>query len=354
MHRQMHGLMERAVAVATGTRPHPNPRVGAVVVGSDGSVLAECSHFGPGSPHAEAAALGEAGEAARGGTLYVTLEPCVHHGRTPPCVEAVIGAGISQVVIGAVDPDERVAGAGIRRLAEADVEVVVGVAAEAVARLDRGYFHHRSTGRPFVTSKMAMTIDGQIAAIDGTSQWITSDEARTDAHRLRAEADAVMIGAGTLRIDDPQLTVRLDDYTGSQPRPIVVAGARPLPEEAALWGRDPLIYRPEPTDDAPPGAEVVSLWHPAGVDLEAMLSDLGKRGIVDVLVEGGPTLAKGLLAGGLIDRFVFYLAGRLAGGSGLGAFSGSFPTLGASRVLEITAVERIGPDLRIEAELGER
>lgn len=346
-------LMRLAVAAAAGTQPHPNPRVGAVVVGSDGTVLAERAHVEPGEPHAEASALAAAGDAARGGTLVVTLEPCTHYGRTPPCVDAILAAGIRRVLVGAVDPDERVAGQGIASLEAAGVEVVTGVAPDTVAGLDPGYFHHRITGRPLVTLKIAMTIDGQIAAADGTSRWITSEEARHDAHGLRADSDAVMIGAGTLRADDPRLDVRLDGYSGRQPQPIVVAGNLPLPETASLWDRHPMIYRPQHGDDEPRGSEVVALWHRDGVDLEAMMSDLGKRGVVDLLVEGGPTLAKSLLTAGLVDRFVFYIAGRIAGGLGMSPFGGSFPTLGASRPLLILGVDRMGPDLRIDAIAGE-
>ncbi|MGH8875215.1 MAG: bifunctional diaminohydroxyphosphoribosylaminopyrimidine deaminase/5-amino-6-(5-phosphoribosylamino)uracil reductase RibD, partial [Acidimicrobiia bacterium] len=225
-------LMRRAIDLARPNRTHPNPRVGAVVVAPDGTVVGEGAHPGAGLPHAEALALAAAGDAAAGATLYVTLEPCGHHGRTPPCTETVVASGVRRVVVGVTDPDPRVAGAGLARLRATGLEVTVGVLEAEVEALDPAYFHHRRTGLPLVTLKAAITLDGQAAAQDGTSQWITGPEARADAHRLRAEADALMVGAGTLRVDDPLLTVRLDGYEGPQPVPVVVAGRRPLPASA--------------------------------------------------------------------------------------------------------------------------
>ena len=338
-------LMREAISLAAGTRPHPNPRVGALVLDVTGEVVSRAAHAGPGEPHAEALALAQAGERARGGTLVVTLEPCDHTGRTPPCTGAILGAGVVRVLVGVVDPDPRVAGRGLARLREAGLEVRAGVAGDAAEALDPAYFHHRRRGRPRVTLKAALTLDGQAAATDGTSQWITSEEARADAHRLRAEVDAVVIGAGTLAADDPLLTVRLAGYEGPQPRPVVVAGRRPLPPGARLWAREPVVLAPGPVDV--PG-EVVLAPGPGGVDLEAGLRALGDRGLLDVLVEGGPTLAGALWRARLVDRGVFYLGGRLAGGPGLPALGGIFATLAEARPVAFVSVERVGPDLRIE------
>jgi diaminohydroxyphosphoribosylaminopyrimidine deaminase/5-amino-6-(5-phosphoribosylamino)uracil reductase len=315
-------------------------------------VVAARAHARPGHPHAEAAALADAGDDAAGSTVFVTLEPCDHHGRTPPCTEALIAAGVARVVVGALDPDERVRGAGVARLRRHGIDVVTGVLGDAVEAVDPGYFHHRRTGRPRVTLKLAATLDGQVAAGDGTSQWITGTSARRDVHRLRAANDAVVVGAGTVIADDPHLTVRLDHYEGPQPQPVVVAGRRPLPESAALLARGALVYGPDEISGA--GIAVVAMPAPGTaesgqVDLAGMLDDLGRRQVLSVLVEGGPTLARAVHSGGLVDEYVFYLAARIAGGQGRPMFAGLFATLDDARTLRITDVRQMGPDLRITA-----
>ena len=344
--------MVRALAATAGTHPHPNPRVGAVVIDDGGSLVAECVHERPGAAHAEAAAVALAGERARGSTVFVTLEPCNHFGRTAPCTDALIEAGVARVVVGVADPDVRVSGDGIARLRAAGIHVVVGVISDEIEVADRAYFHHRRTGRPLVTLKAAATLDGQVAAADGTSQWITSADAREDGHRLRAAADAVVVGAGTLRVDDPRLTVRFEGYEGPQPVPVIVAGNRPLPAQARLYERNPLVYAAQPHPELPFG-EVVVAWSPGGVDLTVMMKDLADRGILGVLVEGGPTLAASLLQAGLVDRMVLYIAARLGGGQGLGIFDAVFSTLEASRPVTIESVRRVGPDIRIEVALDD-
>ena len=343
--------MEEAVALADVLHPHPNPRVGAVVLDTDGAVVGRGAHAGPGTPHAEVLALDEAGSRARGGTVVVTLEPCDHDGRTPPCTSALLDAKVGRVVVGVVDPDERVSGRGIARLRDAGVEIEVGIASEIVEELDPGYLHHRRTGRPLVTVKVASTLDGQVAAADGSSQWITSVAAREDGHRLRARSDAVMVGAGTALADDPRLTVRLPGHEGPQPRPVLVAGRRPIPPSLTLFGRDPLVYAAEPVDL--PG-EVVVVPGPDGVDLPSVIDDLGKRGIVDVLVEGGPTLVGSLFRSGSVDRIVVYLAASVAGGVGRPAVDGVFETIGAEVPVEIRGVELVGGDVRVDAVVGTR
>ena len=314
---QMREAMRLAASVRAATSP--NPWVGAVLSSGHGGATAP-----PGGPHAERAALAAAGEMARGATMWVTLEPCDHHGRTPPCTEAIIEAGVARVVVGIEDPDPNVRGRGIARLQAAGVEVVTGVAEDEVRAQLAPYAKHRRTGRPWVVLKLAATLDGRTAAPDGSSQWITGDEARADAHRLRAESDAVLVGAGTVRADDPSLTVRLVD------------------------GRDPLRVV---LGRAPEGAKV----HPAlelDGDLGEVLDTLGAKGVLQLLVEGGPTVARAFHAAGLVDRYVIYLAPALFGGDdGRGLFTGpGAPTIADVWRGRIAAVRHLGPDLRIDLE----
>ena len=226
--------MRRALAQAATVRSTtaPNPWVGCVVVAAGRRPRTAATVFAgatapPGGPHAEVAALAAAGEAARGATLYVTLEPCAHQGRTPPCTDAIIAAGVARVVVGIEDPDDRVAGRGIAALRAAGVEVTVGVAADEVAEQLAPYRKHRTTGQPWVVLKMAASLDGRTAAPDGTSRWITGEAARRDVHRLRSRSDAVLVGAGTVRADDPELTVRLDDGVEREQPLRVVLGKAP-------------------------------------------------------------------------------------------------------------------------------
>jgi diaminohydroxyphosphoribosylaminopyrimidine deaminase/5-amino-6-(5-phosphoribosylamino)uracil reductase len=315
--------MRRAVALAAGVRATtaPNPWVGAVLESPDGRVF-EGATAPPGGPHAEAAVLAAAGDAARGATLWCTLEPCSHHGRTPPCAEAVVAAGVRRVAVGLVDPDPRVRGRGIQRLREAGVEVVVGEGEAMVAEQLAPYVKHRTTGRPWVVLKLAASADGRTAAPDGTSQWLTGAEARADAHRLRAESDAVIVGAGTVRADDPALTVRL------------VEGPDPL---RVVLGR------------APAGARVQPALERSG-DLATILDGLGRRGVVQALVEGGATVAGAFHRAGLVDRYVLYLAPRLFGGDDArGLFTGpGAPTLAEAWQGRVVAVSRLGDDVRID------
>ncbi len=200
-----------------------------------------------------------------------------------------------------------------------------------------------------MTLKLAATLDGQAAAADGTSQWITGEAARADAHRLRARSDAVMVGAGTLRADDPRLDVRLDGHTGHQPRPVVVAGHHPLPDTAAVYERHPLVYSPQRFGGLGDAVELEVLWHPTGVDLAGMMKDLGGRGVVDLLVEGGPTLAASLLAADLVDHLVLYFGGGVAGGVGRPLFEGEFATLSDLIGFDVVAADIVGTDVRVDA-----
>lgn len=319
-------------AATARRRVAPRPWVGAVVVPAGvpdhpGFIGATDGRTGP---HAEIVALRAAGDAAVGSTLHVTLEPCSHHGLTPPCADAVIAAGVARVVVGVSDPDPAVAGAGIERLRAAGVEVVVGVAADAVAAQLAPYLHHRRTGRPYVVLKVAATLDGRTAAPDGTSQWITGPEARLDVHRLRADSDAIAVGAGTVRADDPALTVRLPEGERGpdDTEPLrVVLGA------------------------APAGAAVHPCLELTG-DPAAVLDELGARGVLQLLVEGGAGVAGTLHRAGLVDRYVLYLAPALFGGDdGAPMFAG--PGSGAIdglRRLRIVEMRRVGDDLRLDLE----
>ena len=320
-------MLRRAIAVAWAARRRaaPNPWVGAVLVARDGPQFTGATEP-PGSRHAEVVALDAAGVAgsAEGSVLYVTLEPCSHHGRTPPCTDAIVAAGVARVVVGIEDPDPRVAGQGIAALEAAGIEVVVGIEAAAVNAQLRPYLHHRRTGRPEVVLKLAASLDGRIAAPDGTSQWITSAAARRDAHQLRADAGAILVGAGTVRADDPALTVRLDGYDGFQPRRIVL-------------GR------------APRGAKVHPCEEHVG-PVGPLLDRLGAEGVLQVLVEGGATVAHGLVAEGLVDRLVCYLAPAIFGGDDArGMFAGrGAATIEAIRRGQFVSAEQIGDDLRVE------
>ena len=360
--------MARAVALAEGGRgtASPNPMVGAVLV-RDGEVVGEGFHLAPGKPHAEAEALAAAGPVAAGATCYVTLEPCAHHGRTPPCADALVEAGVARVVAAVTDPDPRVAGAGFGRLRVAGVEVTVGVLAATAEEQNAAFLTHRRLGRPRVTLKAAASLDGKVAAADGTSQWITGPEARGDAHRLRAEADAVAVGAGTALADDPRLTIRLTPARSDrQPLRVLVDAAGRVGTGARLFdGEAPTLVA---TTDAAPaaaraawvatGAEVLvcPLAAPAapdgrGVDLGWLAAALGERDVLELLVEGGPRLHASLWAAGLADRLVWYLAPLAIGGAGApGLLTGpGAPTLAAARHLRLASVARLGTDLRLVA-----
>ncbi len=339
--------MDRAIRLARVFRPHPNPRVGAVVVDSFGNVIGEGAHERPGLPHAEVVALEAAGPQAAGSTMYVTLEPCNHTGRTGPCVAAIVRADVEKVVVGMLDPDEQVSGRGIAALRAAGVGVEVDGSHPALKDLDPGYFQHRRTGRPRFTLKSALTLDGQVAARDGTARWITGEEARLDGHRLRAESDAVLVGAGTIFADDPRLDVRLPGYAGPQPRPVVLSGRRRLPDGAQVLARNALVVATGSTEQ--PGDLLIVPSNADGrPDIAGVAAALGEAGLVDVMIEGGPTIARSLWRAGLIDRGVWYFASRVAGGSGRNVFSGHFQTLAEAGTVEIVDIQKVGTDLRVE------
>ena len=280
-------MMRLAVdtAVDARLRSRPNPWVGAVVVATDGQVFCGAT-MQPGEAHAEVVALNAAGHNAHGATLYTTLEPCSHTGKTGPCTQAIINAKISRVVVGVIDPDKQVAGNGIQQLRDAGITVDVGVLQSEVERQLAPYLHHRRTGRPYVILKMAMTLDGRVAMPD-SSQWITGETARKRVHQLRAESDAILVGAGTVRADNPSLTTR--DVDGPSPRRVVLGNV-------------------SPTDKVNPCLE----WTGS---LPNLLDTLGNEGVIQLMVEGGPRVATSFHNEQLINQYILHLAPIVAGGS---------------------------------------
>jgi diaminohydroxyphosphoribosylaminopyrimidine deaminase/5-amino-6-(5-phosphoribosylamino)uracil reductase len=359
--------MERAIELARrgSGLVSPNPMVGAVVV-SDGAIVGEGSHEGPGLAHAEVVALDRAGERARGATLFTSLEPCDHYGRTPPCTDAIVRAGIARVVSATRDPNPVVDGQGVRSLRARGVEVVEGIREAESLRLNAGFAKHVRTGMPFVIWKAAASLDGKVAARDGSSRWITGEAARADVHRLRAWADAIVVGAGTALADDPELTVRDPDYRGRPPlRVLVDARGRVGPSGDLFDDQAPtLVATTELASmkarDAwrEAGAEVLVMETDGeGVGLTALMGDLGKRDLQGVLLEGGPTLAWSAVEEGLVDMIVLYLSPKLLGGRDAPTVldGRGFAPIGQALPMRIRSVERVGEDLRVEADVhGDR
>jgi diaminohydroxyphosphoribosylaminopyrimidine deaminase / 5-amino-6-(5-phosphoribosylamino)uracil reductase len=340
-------------------RVSPNPLVGAVVV-VDGAVVGRGWHQGPGTAHAEVVALREAGERARGATMVTSLEPCDHRGRTGPCTEAILSAGIGRVVAGVVDPNPVVDGRGIDRLRAGGVKVRVGVLQQESERINEAFLKHVRTGKPFVTLKMAATLDGKVAARDGSSRWITGEEARADVHRLRGASDAIIVGAGTAILDDPSLTVRDPEYAGRPVLRVLVDAAGRTAATSALFSDEaPTLVAT--TELAP--VERVEAWRSAGAEVVAyesddgrvrlaeLVADLGKRDVQSALLEGGPTLAWSAVAAGLVDKVVLYLAPKLVGGTAAPGIIGGegLAPIGDAIDLEVAEVDRIGGDVKVEA-----
>jgi diaminohydroxyphosphoribosylaminopyrimidine deaminase/5-amino-6-(5-phosphoribosylamino)uracil reductase len=341
----------------------PNPLVGAVVV-RDGEVVGKGWHAGPGTPHAEVMALETAGDRARGATLYTTLEPCSHYGRTPPCAPRVVEAGIARVVTALDDPNPLVNGQGLAALRDGGVEVEVGLLGAEAERQNEAFLKHVRTGLPLVTLKMAASLDGKAAARDGSSRWITGPEAREQVHRMRALADAVLVGAGTAFRDDPSLTIRDADVLGAPPLRVVVDGRGIVPETHRLFtdGAAPTLVAT--TERAPEGrreawrtrgAEVVVLDDAGAglIPLRDLFRELGKRDVQHVLMEGGPTIAWEAVREWMVDRVVLFFAPILVGGQGAPSLlmGGGTATIGDAISLRILEVARVGSDLKVVADV---
>jgi len=344
--------MARALELAAraGAEVEPNPRVGAVLV-AGGRVLGEGWHRGPGLPHAEREALAACEDDPAGATLYVTLEPCHRQGRTPPCTEAIVAAGIGRVVYALEDPNPAERGRSHRLLAEAGLEVTGGLMAGKAEAANEVYVHFQRTGRPHVVLKSAATLNGMLARADGSSRWITGEPARREGHRLRGEAMAVAVGGETARLDRPRLDVRLEDFDGAQPRPVVFDGDPPrCPGDLDWEERAPLLLLPERAledgrEYAERGWRVLGLpvAPSGGLDLDAALRALADEGITSILVEGGGRLVSSFLAAGLWQRWELFLASRLFPADGRPVWTS------ASEMdrLRIAGLHTLGEDLRI-------
>jgi len=357
-----HECMARALRLAERGlyTTAPNPRVGCVIV-RDGAVVGEGWHQRAGGPHAEIAALQAAGDAARGATLYATLEPCHHHGRTPPCDEAVVAAGVRRAVIAMRDPDARTAGAGIARLQQAGLEVETGVLENEARELNVGFVARLTHGRPWVRVKLAASLDGKTALADGTSRWITGQAARRDGHHWRARACAVLTGSGTVRADDPWLTVR-EVGTARQPLRVMVDSALAVPPTARIFesGGVLVVHAGAARAKIEPlrakGIEVIALPDGRGrVDLPALLRELVRREVNELHVEAGATLSGALLQAGLADELLLYFAPCVLGAGARGMFElPLLSDLGARHNLRIRDMRMVGSDLRMLARLEQR
>ncbi|WP_111498203.1 MULTISPECIES: bifunctional diaminohydroxyphosphoribosylaminopyrimidine deaminase/5-amino-6-(5-phosphoribosylamino)uracil reductase RibD [Marinobacter] len=327
-------MMARAIRLAWKGRysTHPNPRVGCVIA-RDGQVVGEGCHERAGEPHAEVYALQAAGDAARGATAYVTLEPCSHHGRTPPCADALATAGVARVVVAMTDPNPAVAGRGLQRLRQAGIEVVEGVLADAAESLNPGYLQRMRRQRPFIRVKVAASLDGRTAMASGESQWVTGAAARRDVQRLRAMSGAIVTGVGTVLADDPSLTVRPDDMgalgdavaPGAQPRRVILDPSLKTPPGARILSTGEVWILCDPAQLDSDRAEALSAAgarlhglpvEDSGMALSALSGWLAGEGVNDVLVEAGPRLAGSFVAGGLVDEFWLYQAPVFLGSEG--------------------------------------
>lgn len=343
---------------------HPNPRVGCVIV-RDGQVVGEGWHARAGEPHAEVHALRQAGERARGGTAYVTLEPCSHHGRTPPCADALVNAGVARVVAAMQDPNPQVAGRGLLRLMDAGIAVQSGVLESEARALNVGFIKRMETGLPFVRVKLAMSLDGRTAMASGESQWITGPAARAAVQRLRARASVVLTGADTVLTDGARLTVRPDELglnaeltalaVTRPPLRVLVDGRLRVPLSAPFYQAGKALVATCAVASArdrfqEEGHELLAVPSSNGhVDLRRLLLELGSRGANEVLVEAGPRLAGAFARAGLVDEFQIFMAGRLLGSSARPLLDWPLARMAEAPQLKITDVRAVGDDWRIIA-----
>ena len=342
---------------------NPNPVVGAVIVKS-GKVLAKGYHKKAGLPHAETIALNKAGSKARGADLYVNLEPCCHHGRTPPCTEAIVATGIKRVILGIRDPNRLVSGRGIRLLRKQGVEVIIGVLRRDCQKINESFIKYITTGRPWVILKSAVSLDGKIATRTGDSRWITGSKARAYVHRLRGRVDAILVGAETVRVDDPQLTVRPKKKGMRNPVRIIVAGKRSISTSAKIFNnahKERVIYvanaslpliRKNKLQEI--GVEVLLVKYKKGkVNLPLLMDTLGKMKITSIMIEGGSEISGNALQEKLIDKLIYFLAPKIIGGKNA---PGPVGGQGIARIRDFIevkemSIEKLGNDLVIEGNI---
>ena len=345
-------------------RTSPNPVVGAVLV-KGGRILARGYHKRAGTPHAEVVAMEAAGSKARGADLYTTLEPCDHYGRTPPCSQAILAAGVRRVIVASADPNPRVNGKGVTRLRRAGVEVLTGILKEEADRLNRPFFKAMRTGLPYVTLKAAATLDGKLATATGDSRWVTGEPARAWVHRLRDQVDVVLVGANTARLDNPQLTTRLPDGQGKDPVRVVVDSHLRLSPQLKVFTQQSPARTVVATLEDPNGRKARRLLQAGAlvwqvpdkegrIDLEALLRRIASEGLNHVLVEGGSQVFGSLLREGLADALALFLAPKLVGGDGL-SWTGALGVRRMADALHLRdfSLERLGDDVLLQARLGE-
>ncbi len=358
--------MQRAIEMASRARGRtsPNPMVGAVIV-KDGQIIGEGYHQKAGTPHAEIHALQSAGPEASGATLYVSLEPCCHHGRTPPCTEAVIKAGIKRVVIAVLDPNPKVAGKGLEILQQAGMETEVGVMQEAAVQLNEVFFKYIQSRMPFVALKTAMTLDGKIAAYTGDSRWITGADARNYVHHLRNTYDAILVGIGTVLADNPQLNTRLDEEKGRDPIRIIIDSNLELPIDSIIARsskeQPTIVFCGTNSDEkkaqqlAPLGVDIIKLDLEEGkVPLPEVMSILAGREITSILVEGGSEINASFINKGLVDKLYWFIAPKVVGGRGAPSPVGGdgCKFMNDAIQLSISEVQSFERDILITATLG--
>ena len=362
-HQNWLAWMRRALQLASLAEGHtsPNPLVGAVVLDAEGRLVGEGFHARAGEPHAEPVALDQAGDAARDGTIIVTLEPCCHQGRTPPCTDAILAAGVRRVVVALTDPDPRVAGGGLQRLRDAGLEVISGVLAAEAAHQNRAFLHRVRTGRPWGVLKWAMSLDGRTALPNGESQWISGPSARSWVHGMRAQCDAVIVGGGTVRADDPLLTSR--GRRSPEPLRVVFSRSLDLPAGAQIWDQQlasTLLGYPIQAESAL-SADLRAVVQAQGVAMEALdasepellLTALSKRGCNRVLWECGPGLAAAAIQQGCVQEIAAVIAPKLLGGELARTPLADFGFTAMDQVIRLRDqdVMRLGDDLLMRAQL---